>query len=65
MSKTTSGFLTNEMKEEAFWKKKLDDLRNTYGSKRKVLLGLKDKLTEVGENKMAGIVKSWNAVSEL
>jgi hypothetical protein len=55
LSRTTSaGFLTNEMKEEAFWKKKLDDLKNHYSSKKKHLITLQDKLNEVNDNKFGG-----------
>ena len=42
------------MKEEAYWKRRLDDLKSTYTLKRKILLSLKDKLSEVSENKMGG-----------
>jgi len=52
----TGGFevITNEMKQEAYWKKKLDDLKNMSIKKKKQLQALQDKLKEVNEDKFGG-----------
>jgi len=56
----TGGFevLTNEMKLESFWKKKLDDVKNVTRNKKKQLLVLQDKLKEVSEDKFGAIDES-------
>mmetsp|Transcript_34952 Transcript_34952/g.31502 ORF Transcript_34952/g.31502 Transcript_34952/m.31502 type:complete len:85 (+) Transcript_34952:377-631(+) len=45
--------VTNDMKQESFWKKKVDDLRNTFYRMRQEEVRLHDKLSEVTENKYA------------
>jgi len=52
----TGGFevVTHEMKTEAFWKKKRDDLINIAQKKKQQLLILQDKLREVNEDKFGG-----------
>jgi phosphoenolpyruvate-protein kinase (PTS system EI component) len=52
----TGGFevVTNEMKNEAYWKKRLDDIRDISKKKKNQLLGLQDKLREVNDDKFGG-----------
>jgi chromosome segregation ATPase len=52
----TGGFevVTNEMKQEAYWKKRLDDAKNLTVKKKKQLQALQDKLKEVNEDKFGG-----------
>lgn len=52
----TGGFevVTNEMKQEAYWKKRLDDAKNLTIKKKKQLQALQDKLREVNEDKFGG-----------
>jgi len=56
----TGGFevVTNEMKNEAFWKRRLDDAKNMSKSKKKQLVILQDKLREVSDDKFGAVDES-------
>jgi len=56
----TGGFevVTNEMKQEAYWKKRLDDMKNVSKKKKIQLLSLQDKLKEVNEDKFGAVEES-------
>jgi len=56
----TGGFevVTNEMKNEAYWKRRLDEAKNMSKSKKKQLVILQDKLREVSDDKFGAVDES-------
>eukprot|EP01016_Furgasonia_blochmanni_P005904 TRINITY_DN12332_c0_g1_i1.p1 TRINITY_DN12332_c0_g1~~TRINITY_DN12332_c0_g1_i1.p1 ORF type:complete len:536 (+),score=134.05 TRINITY_DN12332_c0_g1_i1:290-1897(+) len=54
MMRTTGSISSGDLRDENYWRKKFDDNVNLWRMKKKQLLHLKDKLTELNEAKFTG-----------